>query len=152
MVAAAGAVFLFAIEKTRTETGPEQPFPATGRTVATFSKVNSVEPINAAPFQIIAADSNAVVQLLDPATNEHQLSVFVRANEATSTTVPAGTYRLRIGSGPVWYGDAKGFGRHGSYQNALQLLSFTARMGHTIQLERRVDGNLPTVPIRNEFH
>ncbi|WP_275585237.1 hypothetical protein, partial [Stenotrophomonas maltophilia] len=66
---------------------PAQPFPESGSVTVGANVIGLIKRSN---LTIEAADSNTVVQLVDPDTNAHALSIYVAANDRVSLPVPAG--------------------------------------------------------------
>ncbi len=90
------------------------------------------------------ADANAVVQLFDPGSGRHVISVYVSKNDRIRVPVPQGTFRMRLIEGQKWHGPARFFGSNTSYETVAELMTFGPRTGHIIDLHRRPDGNLKT--------
>ncbi|WP_298672324.1 hypothetical protein [uncultured Sphingomonas sp.] len=120
---------------------PAQPFPESGSVTVAG---NVVGLASRSYLTIAAADSNAVVQLMDPDTNAHALSIYVAANERVTVPVAATTYRVRLIEGRKWHGAKRYFGPNTSYETVAKLIEFTPTMGHIIDLHRRPGGNLET--------
>lgn len=120
---------------------PAQPFPESGSVTVGVDVIGLIKRSN---LTIEAADSNTVVQLVDPDTNAHALSIYVAANDRVSLPVPAGTYRVRLIEGRKWHGAKRYFGPNTSYETVASLIEFTPTMGHVIDLHRRPGGNLET--------
>lgn len=105
-----------------------------------------------APFKLHGdRDGNhCLLRIDDWQTNSPVLSIFVRSGEVAETSVPIGQYRATIFCGSAWLG-VKWFGQHGAGQQVMSPLVFTRTsngtlLGKTIDLTRRVGGNLPTRP------
>ncbi|MFW2853988.1 hypothetical protein ACM61V_19115 [Sphingomonas sp. TX0543] len=99
-----------------------------------------------ARLTVTTSNANAVVQLFEPESGRHILSLYVRKNEQTTTVVPPGTYRMKIVEGQRWHGPKDFFGSSTTYEAVAQLMTFTETEGHQIDLNRRPNGNLPTRP------
>jgi hypothetical protein len=102
-----------------------------------------------APFTVIAApEGHHVVKLEEAETGVAVLMMFVHAGQTAQTKIPLGNYRLKYATGTTWFGEQHLFGPGTSYQQADRTLGFvktpTGYSGHTIQLIRQVNGNLPT--------
>lgn len=93
------------------------------------------------------SDANAVVQLFDPDTDDHVLSVYVAGNDRVEVPAPRGTYRMRIVEGRKWHGPKEFFGPNTQFETVIKLLTFPKYGGHGIDLRRRPDGNLHTRPM-----
>ena len=118
---------------------------------------------------------------MDSKSNDEVLMIFVGANQTFETKVPLGTYRIFGATGNVWYGNERLFGPATTYFvlrrlkniNTLYMTTDTpsmtrddefrfwldekkgsrSYMGHTIQLQKRPDGNMSTDPITpSEFN
>jgi len=117
------------------------PFPQTGSvTVARTIKLADIK----SRLTVEASEANAVVQLFEPETNRHVLSVYVGANNRVTVPVPVGTFRMRLIEGQRWHGTTRYFGPNTSYETAAELMTFEPRVGHVVDLHRRPDGNLKT--------
>ena len=117
------------------------PFPETGSvTVARTIRPAYIK----SRLTVEASEANAVVQLFEPETNRHILSVYVAANNRVTVPVPIGTFRMRLIEGQRWHGPTRYFGPNTSYETAAGLMTFEPRAGHTVDLHRRPDGNLKT--------
>jgi len=117
------------------------PFPETGSVTV---PENTVGFVSKSFLTIGASEANAVVQLFDPETNRHALSIYVAANRRVTVPVPSATYRVRLIEGPNWHGTTRYFGPNTSYETVAELMTFRPRSGHLIDLHRRPDGNLKT--------
>ena len=118
-----------------------QPFPDTGSvTVARSIKRRDIS----SRLTVEASDANAVVQLFDPETNTHILSVYVARNNRVTVPAPTGTFRMRLVEGRKWHGPKRYFGPNTSYETVAALMTFEPGTGHIIDLHRRPDGNLET--------
>lgn len=110
-----------------------------------------------APFSIMTESGrNYFAKLVDKNTGQVAMTIFVRGGQTVKTKVPLGSYEFRYASGTQWYGEEHLFGPGTNCQKAAKVLDFcrngTTTMGHTVQLIKRVDGNLPTTPMnRNSF-
>ncbi|KEQ53737.1 hypothetical protein [Sphingobium chlorophenolicum] len=118
-----------------------QPFPETGSVTVAGNVVGFVSKSS---LTIAASAASAVVQLYDPDTNQHALSIYVGANERIEVPVPSGTYRVRLIEGQKWHGPKRFFGPNTSYETVADLMKFDPGAGHIIDLHRRPDGNLKT--------
>lgn len=117
------------------------PFPESG----SVTVADQVTRKNISSFLTVeTADANAVVQLYDPASGRHVISVYVSKNDRIRVPVPQGTFRMRLIEGRKWYGPARFFGSNTSYETVAELMVFRPRTGHVIDLHRRPDGNLKT--------
>ncbi|MFD1103576.1 MULTISPECIES: hypothetical protein [Sphingobium] len=122
---------------------PGVSFPETGS--VTISKAIDRRSITSA-LTIVASHANAVVQLFDPATERHLMSIYVAANHRIKVPVPEGTYRMKLVEGQKWHGTRKFFGPNTSFRTVADLMTFTRSSGQLINLRRRPDGNMPTRP------
>jgi len=94
------------------------------------------------------SDANAYVKLTYPGRQEAVVVLFVRAGYSAETTVPVGTYEVKIASGHNWYGGEVRFGPDTSYSKVPDLMSFRVEgpqlLGHEINLNLVHNGNLHT--------
>lgn len=120
---------------------PAIPFPVSGSVA-----VNKlVEPGSATSrMRVTAGPANAVVQLFDPGTDDHVISVYVRKEEDVTVPVPPGTYRMRVIEGGKWHGSVRFFGPSTTYESVARLMTFTRTHFSGIDLHRRPDGDLET--------
>lgn len=119
------------------------PFPESGSvTVATGLSQKRVT----SRLTVQTSDANAVVQLFDPDTDEHILSVYVAGNDHVVIPAPRGTYRMKIIEGRKWHGPQRYFGPNTQFETVVKLMTFSKQMGNGIDLRRRIDGNLYTRP------
>lgn len=120
---------------------PAVPFPPSGSVA-----VNKlVEPGSATSrMRVTAGPANAVVQLFDPGTDDHIISVYVRKEEDVTVPVPPGTYRMRVIEGAKWHGPVRFFGPSTTYESVARLMTFTRTHFSGIDLHRRPDGELKT--------
>ncbi|RVT38665.1 hypothetical protein [Sphingobium algorifonticola] len=125
------------------DTRPARAFPESGSvTISPFVSPKSAS----ARLTVITSNANAVVQLFEPDSGRHILSLYVRKNERTTTAVPPGTYRMKIIEGQRWHGPTEFFGSSTTYETITELMSFSRLEGNGIDLNRRPDGNLRTRP------
>ncbi|MBF5067138.1 hypothetical protein G6O45_28440, partial [Salmonella enterica subsp. enterica serovar Istanbul] len=80
---------------------------------------------------IVTSEANAVVQLFDPDTNNHALSIYVAANSRVTVPVPSATYRMRLIEGQNWHGTTRYFGPNTSYETVAELMTFGPRSGYS---------------------
>ena len=103
-----------------------------------------------APFSIINSEgpSSYMVKLVDVETDEIVMEIFVGAGRKLETTAPLGRYKLRTASGNDWVSASQSFGPLTRYTEAIVPLEFrqsgNGYVGVTVDLDRRVDGNLKT--------
>lgn len=105
-----------------------------------------------APFTVVATpDAHHVVKLVEEETGVPVMIMFVHAGQTAQTKVPLGNYRLKYAVGTTWFGEQHLFGPRTSYHQADRTLAFvktpSGYNGHTVQLIRQVNGNLPTSAI-----
>jgi len=118
------------------------PFPASGSVTVN----RSVDPKSAiSRLHVIAARGNAVVQLYDPATAAHVISLYVRRGEEAAIPVPPGTYRMQILEGDKWHGASRYFGISTVTQSVPAPMRIEPATVRTINLHRSFLGNLRTV-------
>lgn len=118
-----------------------EPFPATG-SVTVARNIRRADITSS--LTVETSEANAVVQLFDPDTNVHVLSVYVAGNERITVPAPAGTFRVRLIEGQKWHGTKRYFGSNTSYETVAHLMAFEPRGGREIDLHRRPGGNLKT--------
>jgi hypothetical protein len=105
-----------------------------------------------APFEISAPlGASCLAKLVDANTGKPVVSVFVHAGSKVEVDVPLGNYILKYAMGEKWYGETHLFGPSTSYGKANTVLNFGIEgnryAGHTIRLQKSVDGNLRTESI-----
>lgn len=120
---------------------PALPFPESGS--VTVARDLSRKRVSS-HLAVQTSDANAVVQLFDPDTGDHALSIYVAGNDRVEVPVPRGTWRVRLVEGSKWHGPADYFGPNTSYETVVNLMTFDKGWHHRIDLRRRPDGNLPT--------
>ncbi len=108
------------------------------------------EPI--APLYISTDPTrNYFVKLVDKNTGAMILTVFIRGGQSVNVKVPLGNYELRYASGTNWYGEEQLFGSGTDFQKTDKVFDFYLNgsqiMGHTVELIKQVNGNLPTSEI-----
>lgn len=122
---------------------PGLPFPASGSVTVD----RRIDPKSAtARLAVVTANANAVVQLFDAETGRHVISVYVRKNDRATVAVPPGDYRMKIAEGQRWHGPRDFFGTSTTYETVAQVMSFRTSAGNGVNLNRRINGNLPTRP------
>ena len=79
------------------------------------------------------------------------MSIFIRAGETVKVAVSVGSYKAKIASGQIWYGDSVRFGPTTSYAILDAALDFKVEesqlVGHELTLTRIRDGNLRQLPL-----
>lgn len=95
---------------------------------------------------VTTSNAHAVVQLFDPDSGRHVISVYVRKNDRATVAVPPGIYRMKIAEGQRWHGPRDFFGPSTTYETVADLMIFQPLGGNGIDLNRRPNGNLPTRP------
>lgn len=97
-----------------------------------------------------ASKLNYAIQLDNWADQSPVATIYIRAGETAVTLVPLGRYRVTIAKGKYWQGPGKNFGFNGEVREAVAPLEFyqTANtiMGHTIELDKAINGNMQTRP------
>lgn len=123
------------------DTSPAVAFPASG----SVTVWRDLDPrLLRSRMAVTTAAANAVVQLFDPQTDQHILSVYVQKNDRVELAAPIGTWRMRVAEGQRWHGPRKFFGSSTTYETVAQLMKFPRNGGNGIDLHRRPDGKLPT--------
>ena len=84
------------------------------------------------------------------------MSIFIRAGQVVELGVPVGSYKAKIASGQIWYGDSIRFGPNTSYATLDTVLHFSIQgsqlLGNELTLTQIKDGNLRQAPLSaNEF-
>lgn len=115
------------------------PFPATG----TFEVRSDHSAFGTAPLTIKAGPNDTVLQLLDH-DGKPVFLVYIAALETVRVEAPIGTWRLRTMHGPVWQGQENLFGLRTQVQESMHSLGFSEQLGHIIDLNERIGGNLKT--------
>ncbi|MFA6628696.1 MAG: hypothetical protein AB7U44_02500 [Sulfuricurvum sp.] len=100
------------------------------------------------PLSIIADNKNYYIKLCDMLRGGKTVAkFFVRAGEELKTTIPAGNYKIKFGSGDEWYGEEELFGQFSQYGES-ESLNFNydgyTSQGHTISFYQQVNGNFHT--------
>ena len=80
---------------------------------------------------------------------ELALTAFIRAGEPLDVRLPAGAYKLVVGSGGRWYGEPAVYGPRGAY--ALADVPIAIRTGYAYTLELEGSDALPLRPIQYPF-
>ena len=131
------------------ERGKAQPFPPTGE-ARWYSQ--GVEKATA-PLSITApirSGVHHVVRLDEWHSAKPVVLIPIRAGETAKVDIPLGRYRVTMASGSRWLGTEKLFGVRSEVKEAIEPLEFyatpTGTMGHKIELEGRLNGNMPTKP------
>jgi hypothetical protein len=128
------------------------PLPATGN--VTLYQLGQSAPA-VASFKVTAKPSQAgvshLVKLVDVASGQPVLSVFVRSGESAELKVPLGIYKINIATGEKWYGETKLFGKKMTVKQGNTPMVFYAEQnsitGHTLTLDDVIGGNYPTRPL-----
>lgn len=93
---------------------------------------------------------NYAIQLDQWADQSPVVTIYVRAGETAFTLVPLGRYRVTIAKGKYWQGSGKSFGFTGDTREAVAPLEFyqtgNTVVGHTIELDKSLNGNMETRP------
>lgn len=100
------------------------------------------------PLSIIADNKNYYIKLCAMLRGGKTVAkFFVRAGEELKTTIPAGNYKIKFGSGDEWYGEEELFGEFSKYGES-ESLNFSydgyTSQGHTISFYQEVNGNFHT--------
>lgn len=118
-----------------------QPFPESGS--VTVAKSLSTQRVTSW-LEVQTSNANAVVQLIDPDTREHVISLYVAGDDRVRVPVPRGTYQMRLIEGQKWHGTERWFGPNTSFETVVKPMTFERRATRIIDLRRRRDGNLKT--------
>jgi len=116
-------------------------FPASGSVTVN----RALEPGAAISRMKVTADRyNALVQLFQPDTDAHVLSVYVREGNSVTVPVPPGVFRMRLIEGDTWYGPVRFFGPSTRFETVRELQTFTVERGGGIDLRRTPMGTMKT--------
>lgn len=118
-----------------------QVFPETGSVTV---REDAIRTDRFAPLTVVASNDDAVVQLLDSASDP-AFTLFVRHETTGVTRAPQGLWRLRIIEGRKWHGPVKFFGPNTNAERAIATFELQ-REGKLIDLRRSPSGNLHTRP------
>lgn len=109
----------------------------------------SYDPASATcPFTLIADNKNYYIKICDTLRGDQTIAkFFIRAGEELTTTIPAGNYKIKFGSGNDWYGEEELFGPYSQYgesENLNFIYDGYVSNGHTISFYKAVNGNFHT--------
>lgn len=129
----------------------EQPLPISGvysAQVAGYKQwKNDLPPLKVAT----SPGSNYFFKLNDWQTGRTALTIFARGGEEVEVGVPPGSYRIKLASGRVWYGEDIRFGPDTEYSVIDKPSEFTIEgtqlLGHELRLMNIKNGNLRRRPI-----
>jgi|EndMetStandDraft_5_1072996.scaffolds.fasta_scaffold43847_5 hypothetical protein len=114
-------------------------FPETGSVVVS----SAVDPASVKSILTLqGGPQNAIVQLLDPVTAAHRLSIYVKALERKTVPAPVGAYRIRFIHGREWEGPRTFFGKSTVQDEVEGVMLFARGHGHTLDLALGPDSNL----------
>nr|WP_184091506.1 hypothetical protein [Sphingomonas xinjiangensis] len=117
------------------------PFPKSGSVTISAD----LDPKTAiSKFRVTTKKANAVVQLLDPSSGRHIISIYVERNDSVTVPVPSGTFRVNIIEGNKWHGPKRFFGSSTAYETVAQNMTVEPGWTRGIDLHRTVNGNLKT--------
>jgi hypothetical protein len=123
------------------DTDVEISFPESGSVTVN----HSIDPRSAtSSLKVVTDMGNAVIQLYDPATDTHVISVYVRRGDEVTIPVPPGTYRMQVIEGDKWHGPEKYFGSTTTFETVSRKMTFSDGHGSGIDLHRSRAGNLHT--------
>lgn len=108
-----------------------------------------------APLRIITRPgADYYIKLVDYHSGADGVGIFVRGGSVLEREIPLGSYRLRYAYGKAWRGlpSLFGPGDHTGYQQSSTRFDFSSSTvpngiqynGHTVELIRQVNGNMPT--------
>lgn len=123
--------------------------PKTGRMHILRTRARDVT----APLTIVSftGSPNYYVKLVGWSTHAPVAYFFIRSGEALSGEVPLGRYEIHYAAGNTWYGEEYLFGPDTTYSKADAELVFEREgdklAGYSIQLSKRLGGNLKEIPI-----
>jgi len=98
------------------------------------------------PFRIVnPVGSHKWLKLIRVSDEAEVLSVFIRSGDTVVVVVPMGTYRAKVASGQIWYGESTRFGPQTQYFRVSAPLDFNVEggqlFGHELTLLGSRDGN-----------
>lgn len=126
---------------------PTVPRPSSGLYAENLNGQQAIAPLE------IRTDSGSdyYVKVVNAASDDDTLVIYIRGGEMVEVEVPLGSYEIRYASGNNWYGDTELFGPDTSFNKADELFDFVDNgyqvSGYTITLYQVVDGNLETKSI-----
>lgn len=128
----------------------EEPLPSNG--IFRISDENNYNPDRSPPLKINNSPSaNTLMKLISVSDGTEVMSIFIRAGQSIVVAVPVDSYKAKIASGQIWYGDSVRFGPTTSYAKLEAVFTFTIKgnqlLGHEVTLTRMRDGNLKQSPI-----
>jgi hypothetical protein len=108
-----------------------------------------------APLNIVTPDGqDYFVKLVDSATGEDAVGLYVRGGSTAKFNVPLGIYDIRYASGTTWYGLEDLFGPATTYAEANRTFDFRKEddqyAGYTLTLIMQEGGNLDTRTIEGD--
>lgn len=128
----------------------ERPLPNSG--IYKVASGISYKPDRSPPFKITnAPGANTFMKLVRASDGKEVMSIFIRAGQTIKISVPVGTYRIRLASGNIWYGEKIRFGPTTSYAALDKVFSFAVKgnllEGNEVELTRVINGNLRQLPL-----
>ena len=128
----------------------EEPLPRSG--IYRFADRRNYNLNRSPPLQINnSPDANTLMKLVRVEDGAEVMSIFIRAGETVKVAVSVGSYKAKIASGQIWYGDSVRFGPTTSYAILDAALDFKVEesqlVGHELTLTRIRDGNLRQLPL-----
>lgn len=132
---------------------PTVPRPTSGIYAENLSGQQAIAPLE---IRTDSSGADYYVKLVNVATNEDTLTMFIRGGEAIEVEVPLGNYEIRYAAGSNWYGDIDLFGSDTSYSKADTTFNFVDNgyqiSGYSLTLYQVVNGNLETKSLdKNQF-
>lgn len=99
-------------------------------------------------FKIISNDApNTIFILLDHATREKIVLVYVKRGDEIELKVPPGDYSFQMIQGEIWLGEKEHFGLNTTYLDGQKIITFEKNergaSGNIVKL-KTIDGNLKT--------
>lgn len=86
-------------------------------------------------------------KIYDASNGELALRVYVREGDSITVYLPAGSYRIRYGTGKTWYGSEHLFGPEGQYVRFEQVIKMQKNNRYTLTLYQNSDANMEANPI-----
>jgi len=102
------------------------------------------------PFRIVnPVGSHKWLKLVRVSDEAEVLSVFIRSGDTVVVVVPVGSYRAKVASGQIWYGESTRFGPQTQYSRVSEPLVFNVEGGQLFGQELTLmppgDGNRTAV-------
>lgn len=90
------------------------------------------------------AGANYFIKLVDAATDEAEVSYFVKGGTSITTDVPVGTFVIKDASGQVWCGEKNLFGSGTVTEEGSDPKTFSPNATYSYTITPVPNGNFPT--------